>query len=233
MKSLNVLLSGCAALLLFCGCEKPPVVEAADKPYRKEVEERAAHHKGKASAKATPRPRKTPVRVEYTPRPTPTPDPNSLPVEIVVRASDFNYKQNGEPDGDGWKLKANGIAVVKPLVIPTTMTQILVEAKGEVARDIWPEVLVHMDVITTGVANQPFREDYITSSGYVPIAKPITPALAPGEYTLTFRYLNNQEFPDTKEDRNVTIRQITFRDKDPDAEPEEEKPFVLRPSRRD
>lgn len=197
------------ALLAGCG-EKPKVVEAVDPS---EVRDRdrsdtAAPRRTPARdryAKVTPPPpRETSTDPEEQASAAPTPAPEPKPV--ITTADQFTLKDNGAPDEGGWRLDGNGVIEAEPVVVETTMTRFSMEAKGSPAQDIWPEVVVQYDPIGgQGYAARTWPNQFITTGTYHLYERDLEDyPVIPGTYKVTFRYTNNQEFPE--ENRSAAVR---------------------------
>ena len=221
-----------AAALAGCGGE-PEIVKPlkTDEEVRAEQAERARARRdaparetrretGRESA-STPRPRSTPrpaVRAaETTPTQQPPPPPvavaddsvpdPTLPIELnmnVMRADAGSSDTEG-----GWNLNTNGMVYLMGVPVTFPIHALGVEVRGEAAEGTWPMVELTLYNRERRAYYYPMNKVYVTWGEYRDHHIPLDPPLPPGEYQISFRFLNN-ETPGTQGDRNVYFRGLVL-----------------------
>lgn len=236
-----------AAALAGCGGE-PEIVKPlkTDEEVRAEQAERArarrdaparetrrGQTRGEAGGEPapTPRPRATPRpdarAAETTPTQQPPPPPppvaddnmldHTLPIELtmsVMRADAGSSDTEG-----GWSLNTNGMVYVMGVPVTFPIHALGVEARGQAAEGTWPMVELTFYNRERRAYYYPMNKVYVTWAEYRDHHIPLDPPLPPGEYQISFRFLNN-ETPGTQGDRNVHFRKLVLYPKQALAERE-------------
>ncbi len=201
-------------LLVLSGC-KQEIVQPLTTPEKVRKESK----KGKPAETATPVPRKTPpprraartplpgsVRpAEVSPGASAAPEPG---VDQVILAGQMTADCGTSDTEGGWTLDRNGMIHIMHYPVPVPLREVRIEMKGTKADGIWPEVDLTFYNRTRQEYYYPLPKSYVTWADYAEKIIPVS-RLPEGEYQIALRFYNN-EGPETKEDRKVSLRKITL-----------------------
>lgn len=168
--------------------------------------------KGKTGGAADGRDPVDSLRQEADAAPTPTPTPAPPPATLTIAATDM-ATDCGRPDtSGGLRLASNGFAQKVNFELPFRAYEVVIEMRGDPARGIWPEVDLNVYDAKTEKNHVVFARDFCTSPDYAKFKVPVPQdkIIEPGTYVVTFRFHNNEDFPDTGEDRSAYLKGITF-----------------------
>jgi hypothetical protein len=178
-------------------------------PEALEPEQRAVVRSRRDQGQARTTTQRTPSRTANVPRTAPraTPEPPPRPKPIVIMATDMRPDVGTSDTEGGWALTAAGALWLDNYRLEAPIGAMVLEAKGQPAGGVWPEVDVNFYDPVQRVNYGGWPRDFITSSEYTEFHRDTHKVIPPGEYTVIFRYHNNTPVP-PGEDRNVWLRKI-------------------------
>lgn len=218
--SAGVLAAGVVAALLMSGCQRPEEVKVLKTPDEVEASKKPRKPRVR-NEKKTVSARRTPWLQPDAPAATPTPEVARK--SFTLTAADMWSENAATSDTEGGRTITRRGALQKDNVnIDFPIQEVVLEMKGDPSGNVWPEVNLNMYNRTTKKNYFPWQRDYVTTSSYFEYAKPVEPVMPPGSYLVTFRYYNDEVPSGSKDDRNVSLRKITFLgpDKATSAKPE-------------
>lgn len=166
----------------------------------------------------SPKPREpisTPALVTRSVAP-PVVTPVPAPTPIVLMARDMPITSGNLDSEGGVSLPFNGPIQIDHLPIRFPVGQVVLEMKGSPAGGVWPQVNLNTRNQTIQKNFLAMPKSFVTTSSYHLYRLPQKTPLPPGDYQVTFRFLNNQDLDG--EDRSVALRKIEFHPVEPEEE---------------
>jgi hypothetical protein len=200
-RTFSLVAIGLASIVVLAGCEEPRVVKPLKTP------DPAAVREAREARERARRPAATPMRTAVvTPEVRLTPEPRgplTLHPTFITR-----IEGSGSTSTEEASLVSNG-AFWFDLRLNRTIRQSLLEARGQAAGGVWPQV----DVTAFTVGPEPkvftvWSRDFLTTDTHVEMVKDLERPMPPGHYQVIFRYYNNSDNVPEGEDRNVWMKRI-------------------------